>query len=135
MPANTVPIFPLTIQNSAVSFANADGTVEKTLVTAGSFGTRIDSISVTSTDTSARTFSLILNDGSTSYKVGEIPVAIGAGTDGSTLAIKGLSSGYLPWLDSSGSLFLKNGWTLKLAAKVAVTADKLIVFVAFSGDY
>lgn len=135
MAANTTPIFPLSIQTSAVSFANADGTSEKTIVTAGSEGTRIDVLLVTSDDTTARVFRLLVNNGTTSFIVGEVSVPVGAGTDGATLSVKVLAASVLPWLDSSGSLFLKAGWTLKAAAKVAVTSGKTIAFVAFSGDY
>jgi hypothetical protein len=135
MAANTTPIFPLTIQNSAVAVLPADTTTEKTLVTAGSFGTRIDAISVTSTDTAAQTFKVLLNDGATSYQVGEVVVPATSGTDGITLAVKALNTPFLPWLDSSGSLFLKNGWKLNVACKATVTTAKQITWVAFAGDY
>lgn len=135
MPANNAPIFPNVIQNQAVSFVNADGTAEKTLVTGGTNGTRIDAISVTSDDTSNRDFRLSINNGATSYIVGEITVPLGAGTDGATKAKKVLNSADLPWLDASGALFIKAGWKLNINAKVAVTAAKTVAFVAHSGDY
>jgi hypothetical protein len=135
MPANTTPIFPLTVQTSAATIVNADGTGEKTLVTAGANGTRIDAVSITSTDTAAVTLTVLVHDGTTSYAVGEIAVPAGSGTNGSAPAIKGLSADGLPWLDASGSLFLKTGWSLRVAAKAAVTSAKTVTLVAFSGDY
>ena len=135
MPANTSPIFPLVVQTSAATIVNADGTGEKTLVTAGANGTRIDVVSITSTDTAAVMLTVLVHDGTTSYAVGEIAVPAGSGTNGSTPAIKGLSAESLPWLDASGSLFLKAGWSLRVAAKAAITSTKTVTLVAFSGDY
>lgn len=135
MPANTTPIFPLVVQTSAATIVNADGTGEKTLVTAGANGTRIDAVSITSTDSASVTLAVKAHDGTTSYAVGEIAVPAGSGTNGSAPAIKGLSAAYLPWIDASGSLFLKTGWSLRVAAKVAVTSGATVALVAFSGDY
>lgn len=135
MPANTSPIFPLVVQTSAATIVNADGTAEKALVTAGANGTRIDAVSITSTDSAAVTLAVRVNDGTTSYAVGEIAVPAGSGTNGSAPAIQGLSAGSLPWLDASGSLFLKAGWSLRVAAKAAITSTKTVTLVAFSGDY
>lgn len=138
MVANTSPIFPLTVKNAAVTFVNSDSTTEKTLLSGGTNGTRIDTISATSDDTVARVFTIALNDGSTSYKVGEVSIPITSGTDGATVAVKvldGSSTKLIPWLDSSGSIFLANGWSLKLTAKVAVTSGKTITFVVQGGDY
>lgn len=135
MAVNTSPIFPLSLDTDAVTFVNADGTSEKTLLTAGVEGERIDVISATSDDTSDRVFALFLNDGTTSYRIGEITVLANAGTDGIVKAKKVLNSTDLPWLDVSGSLFLKGGWKLNIAAKVAVTAAKTVTFVASSGAY
>lgn len=135
MPANTSPIFPLVVQTSAIAIVNADGTGEKALVTAGANGTRVDTVSITSTDTATVTLTVILHDGTTPYAVGEIAVPAGSGTNGSAPAIKGLSAEGLPWLDTSGSIFLKSGWSLRVAAKAAVTSAKTVTLVAFSGDY
>ena len=135
MPANTSPIFPLVVQTSAATITNADGTAEKTLVTAGANGSRIDAVSITSTDTAAVMLTVLVHDGTTSYAVGEIAVPAGAGTNGSALAVKGLSLAFLPWLDASGSLFLRTGWSLRVAAKAAITSTKTVTLVAFSGDY
>ena len=135
MSAGIAPIFPAVVQTSAVAILPADTTAEKTLVTAGTNGARIDTVSVVSTDTAARTFTVLLNDGSTSYPVGEVVVPITAGSDGATLAVKALALAFLPWLDASGSLFLKAGWKLNVAAKVAVTTAKAVTFVACYGDF
>ena len=135
MPANTSPIFPLTVQTSAVTIVNADGTGEKALVTAGANGTRVDAVSATSTGTGTVTLTVLLHDGTTSYAVGEVAIPAGSGTNGTTPAAKVLSAEFLPWLDASGSLFVRAGWSLRVAAKTAVASGKTVAIVAFSGDY
>lgn len=136
MPPNTLPIYPLTVQTSVASFVNADGTAEKTLVTAGSNGSRIDAVSITSTDTVARVLNVSINTGSTSYVVGTVNVPANSGTDAATTAaVKLLQIGNLAWLDATGSVFLKAGWKLNLSPQVAVTSPKQISAVAFYGDY
>lgn len=135
MAANTNPIFPDTLDGGTQSFVNADSTSSKTLYTAPSDGARIDGISATSDDTSDVVFKVIINDGSNDRQVGEVTVSAGAGTNGTVKAKKVLNSTDLPWLDDSGSVFLKGGWALKLAAKTAVTSAKTVSFVAFAGAY
>lgn len=135
MAANTAPIFPLTVQTSATTIVNADGTAEKALVTAGADGTRVDAVSITSTNSAAVVLAVKVHDGTTSYAIGEVSVPAGSGTNGSAPAIKGLSAEFFPWLDASGSLFLKAGWSLRVAAKAAVTSGATVTLVAFSGDY
>lgn len=136
MPANTLPIYPLTIKTDAITFVNADSTSEKTLVTAGTNGARVDVISITSDDTSARVLNVIVNDGAASYKVGTVNVPAGSGTDAAlTLPVKLLYSPILPWLDSSGSIFLEAGWKINLQPQVAITSAKTVYAVAFYGEY
>ena len=135
MAANIAPIFPFVIQTSAITLVNADETTEKTLVTAGTEGTRVDTIAITSTDSASVVLTVKVYDGTTSYAVGEITVPAGSGTNGVAPAIKGLSAAFIPWLDASGSLFLKAGWSLRIAAKADITLDKIVTLVAFSGDY
>lgn len=132
MAANTTPIFPGTVTTDAVRFENADGTTAKTLLTAGSAGTRVDSIVVTSTDTAAKTLTLGLLKGSVTYRIGEIVVPIGAGTNGTEKPADGITLA-LPSI--GGSIHLESGCSLTVSAQVAVTSGKAIDVVAFGGDY
>lgn len=136
MSANTNPIFPAVLKTSAVQFNLADGTTIKTLLTAGSNGSRIDNIHATSDDTANRLFNVYFNDGSTDYKIGEVTVPLGSGTDGTTNAFKMLTSTFFPWLDKSGSIFLQTGWSLRIGIKQdAVTSAKVISIFTHGGDY
>ena len=131
MAANTTPIFPGTVTTDAVKFENADGTTAKTLLTAGAAGTRVDAIVVTSTDTAARTLTLGLLKNAVTYRIGEIVVPIGAGTNGTEKPADGITLA-LPMLDC---LHIEAGCSLTVAAQVAVTAGKAIDVVALGGDY
>lgn len=132
MAANTTPIFPGTVTTDAVRFENADGTTAKTLLTAGSAGTRVDAIIVTSTDTSAKTLTLGMLKGAVTYRIGEIVVPIGAGTNGTEKPADGFTLA-LPF--GGGSINLEAGCSLTVAAQVAVTSGKALDVVAFGGDY
>jgi len=133
MPANTTPIFPLTIQNSAVSFAAADTTTTKTLTTAGANGTRVDSISAVNTGAADVTLNVFLHDGTTAHQVGSIVVPNLTGVAGAP-ALSILDVNAFPWLDASGSLWLKTGWSLRFAATATMTSGA-VTLVAAAGDY
>lgn len=134
MAAGTSPIFVDTLANGAVTFVNADGTTAKTLVTAGSDGTRVETISATSDDTSARDIEVSVYDGATNYVVGTVTVAIGAGYT-TVAAAALLVPSKMPWLAPDGSITIKNGWSIKVRPTTTVTAAKTVAIVAFGGDY
>lgn len=135
------PVFPQTIVNAAVAIVNADSTNYKTIRTGSTNGDKIESISITSTDTTARVLTVGINVGGTDYIVGTINVPIGAGTDAAaTPAVSMLESiSMMPWIrqdqNGRGYLYLANGNILKVKAQVAVTAAKEIDVVAQIGAY
>lgn len=135
MAANTQPIFILTAKVTGQTFVNGDGTSKKTLFTAGSNGSLITDVNIASDDTSARDVDLFINDGSTDFTFGTIPVAIGAGTTAASNAVNGFDATKVPGLAVDGSLFLPTGYFLKGAMKVAVTAAKTVTVLAIGGDY
>lgn len=135
MAANVTPIFPVAVNNGRVTIVNADGTTAKALFSAGANGSRIDQIVCSSDDTSAKTIQLIVNDGTNDNIVGEVAIPAGAGTNGSTKAVKVINATDLPWLSDSGSIFIKTGYSIKVKSKAAVTAAKTLTFVLFAGDY
>lgn len=122
---------PRLYKTEAVTLVNADGTTSKTLLTAGADDAIVKSLLITSTDTSARVVELILDDGTTEFVLASFNVAITAGTDGATAVVDALTASGLP-LDSAGKkiLPLETGMELKVRAQVAVTAAKVINFVA-----
>ena len=133
---NYHPIYPESVIGKGLKIVNADGTAEKDAFThAGANGSRCDGWSATSDDTSAVILKISINDGTTSYQVGEVTVPAGAGTNGTEKAKKVLNLTDLPWLDQSGSIFMPPGWKITVAAKVAVTAGKTVSLVSLGGGY
>ena len=132
---NTSPIVPGTIVNNFQTFQNSDSTTSKVVFTPGTNGSRCDSISLTSTDTSNNYFSIIVNDGTTDHVVGRVYVPLGSGTSNGVPSVQVITLANLPWLPASGSIFLASGMALKLAAITAVTSTKLVDVVSFGGAY
>lgn len=141
--ANKDPIFGLTIKHgtiagaakSGVKFVNADGTVAKTIYTAGSSGAIIENVCAHSDDTSTVTVQIAVNDGSTSFLLGEILVAIAAGSDaGTTPSVNLFDASKLGCLRSDGSLMLAAGAILEMNVKSAVTAAKTLTLFPIGSD-
>jgi hypothetical protein len=129
MSANTNPIHPLVPQNPATTVANADGTTKKTVLTAGTNGTRLDSLHICSDDTAQTLLNFYLNAGSSDSFIGQVAIPAGAGS-GSTSWQEGLAT-----LNSNLAMALAAGAILKVAANAAVTSGKTVTIVAFAGDY
>lgn len=135
MAANVDPIFQAQPKTTTLELDNADGTTAAVLYTAGVNGAIIDSIAVTTDDTSDVTLVLKINDGSNDFTIGEVVILDGAGTNGTDPAQNLLSSTALPFLQSGGGLALGPNFVLKIGAKTAITAAKVVHLVALGGDY
>jgi hypothetical protein len=129
------PIFQASPKNAHTTITSADATAEKTLYTAGATGGLVDSVAVVSDDTADAVINVIVNDGTTSYRVGQVTVLAGAGTDGTTPAQNLLTLTDIPALQANGGLLLAPNAILKVAANSALTATKTATFTAFGGDY
>jgi len=129
------PIFAGSIVSTSVQILPADTTTAKILVTAGALGTRVDTLAITSTDTAPQILTLIVNNGASDFIVGTISVPALAGTTGSAAPVSGLQPLLMPWLPTSGAIFLKPSATLKIASLTTVTAAKAINVTTFGGDY
>lgn len=131
MAANTNPIFELTPINAGTQIVNADSTNLKTLLTAGTNGTRIDGILVCSNDTSTVNLAFYINNGATDFYIGNVTVTIGAGY--TTVArIDAIST-----LAPSNQTFIQltAGYILKCNAVVAITAAKTVTVMVIGGDF
>lgn len=134
--SNRFPIFQSKPKMTAVEIDNADGTALQSLFTAGATnGALIDNIAVTTDDTSDVTIVVTVYDGSADFTVGEVVIPAGSGTDGSNPAVNLLDADALPFLQANGGLPLGPSDILKVNAKAAVTATKVVHLVAFGGDY
>jgi len=81
------------------------------------------------------TLILWFNDGVADFKLGEVLVLDGAGTNGTDPAQNLLAPLSLPFLQNGGGLPLSANTVLKVSAKAAITAAKVVHVVAFGGDY
>jgi hypothetical protein len=133
------PIFVGTPKVGVVQILPADTTTAKTLVTAGSSGTKVVSLTATSTDSTARVITVSLVRSATAYVLTTVTVPITAGTDGTTPSVNLLNTSIFPGLpvDNDGQpyLFLQSGDTLTVASTVTVTAAKAISFTSVVGDF
>lgn len=131
MTANVAPVFELTPQNAGVTILPADTTVAKTIFTAGAEGSRIDSILVSSTDSAAMNLAFYIDDGVTSYYIGNVSVPIGSGytTVARVDAMQTLKPAF------QNFIALHHGYTLKANVVVAVTAGRVITIVTLAGDF
>lgn len=135
MATNKQAPFQDVISTSGIIFDSTDTTTKKILVTAGTDGTLIDNISATSDDTVDIIAVLTLNDATTDFQIGEVTIPAGSGTDGTLPSVNLLDSTKLPFLQARGGLPLETLWTLKINAKVTMTAAKTLAIVAYGGDY
>lgn len=133
------PTLISTVRDVAIKIQNADGTALKNLgVAPPAAGARIKALHITSDDTVARTLQIYKTIGGVDYILGEVDVAIGAGTDGATNAVNGLAGTRMPALQSDGVMKwidVATGTTINIKSKVAVTAGKTIYIVAELGDF
>jgi hypothetical protein len=126
-----------TVRTPVVSIANADGTSFKSLMAAGSSGSRLDTLSVTNSDASnAYVVQLSVQVSAVDYVIGEVTVPAGSGTNGSAKAVNILNSTDLPQLANTlNVLFLASGATLRAKSKTAVSGVNTLHFVGAGGDY
>lgn len=136
MPTNKATIFANDIAETGTSFTDADTTVAKAIFLAPADGSTITNINATSDDTSDVIAVITKNDGSNDFIIGEITIPAGAGTDGVTPAKSLLDSVAIPGaLQNDGSMILKAAWSIKVNAKVTMTAAKQVDIVASGGGY
>ena len=132
MATNKSPVFLSITKSPGLLIENSDGTAEQTLVTAGTDGAIIQSITVTSDDTNAVDLQLFVNDGTTSHLIGTTNIPTLAGTDGLAPNINLLTG--IRGLQADGSLVLEASFTLRIAALVTVTSAKKVTLVSQGGD-
>jgi len=129
------PIFPGSIQTPVVSITDTDGMSIKTFVTAGTNGTRIDSISATSTDTVDANLVLIHNDGINDYVLGTIIIPASSGNNGTDTSVDILNDTDLPFLRGDLAHYLQSGHILKVQVQTVLSASTKIDLTAVCGDY
>jgi len=135
MAANTSPVFEKDPISYGITYVNADSSpTKKDLVPTGGVpteGSRVDQITITSDDTSARVIKFYDHDGSVSYLIGSVNVPTLAGTDGSTALVDAMTT-LAPAL---GYITLMSGHKLQAENATTITAAKTVTIVARGGKF
>lgn len=139
MTGTATPIFPQTVKSYTAQVLPADTTTKKTLVTGATNGTKIESITVASTDTAARDLQLWLTVSAVDYLLATVSIPANSGNTNALPAVDILRSAQWPGLsyDASGNkmFYIASGAVLKIATLATVTAAKEIDAVASGGDF
>ena len=136
MAANTLPIYPDTINVGHKKFTNSDSTTLSAIVTAGTDGTRVDEIIVTSTSASDIDVQVWINDGSDDYLLGTVEIPAGAGNTSSVRSVAVFVDGnFSDNLVNTGSLYVPSGSSVRMNLKTALASGEYMYVTAMGGDY
>lgn len=136
MAVTPTPAMPQAPNNKCTIIQNSDSTNKITIYTAGANGSRLDTFSVATTDTSNVQLNIWLTDGTTEIQLDAVVITAGYGTNAMNRAVDVLS--LLPAAKADGDLirqmWLKSGCVLKAAANVAVTSGKYVYVYCEGAD-
>lgn len=134
---SSTPAFVSTPKSPAIQIVNADGTNYKTLFTGGASGSRVELGSVVNSDAAnAYVLKLAIKIGSTDFPIGEVLVAAGSGSNGSTKAVSLLNTNDLPFLlNNEGVIYLQASAELRVGAKTTVSGSNTLTVMVNGGDY
>lgn len=133
MAANTQPVFTDTVVRGSARFLPADTTTVKTVLTAGTDGTRIDYLLISSSSSAAEAVTIYLNDGTYDIPIATVEVPIGAGTLTTETAVNVLDPAVCPFVTADRRLYLKGGDLIR--ASVDTVTDNVLYVVAIGGDF
>ena len=136
----STPSFIGTPRNIVLALTNATGTTLTTIYTAPANGARIDSITLTSTDTTSRDIQFyVTKSAGTATLIGTISAATLAGTTSSNPAINVLASANLtlPEYDAYGNkvLVLEGASVLSAQMVTTITSGKTITILGQGGEF
>jgi hypothetical protein len=139
MSVTATPIFPQALRNSVQTILPADASAVKAVLAAGSNGSKVEALNVTSTDTSARDVTIYVTISATNYLIGTVSIPLNSGNTNSAPSVDILRSSQLPALafDANGNrfLYLASGSTLSIACTSTVTTAKQITVFAQGEDF
>lgn len=133
MSLTATPVFPQTPQMGVQQFLNADASNKKTIITAGVNGTKVLSLTATSTETAnARVAQVWLTRSGVSYLLTSVNIPVNSGFDGTTASVNLMNDTQWPGQSFSDGnfFFLQSGDTLQVSMSTTITAGKEIDIVA-----
>jgi hypothetical protein len=129
------PVFVAFPLAALVTFQNADSTNAKTLFTTPTGGCRIDKFMLTSDDTTSRTLTIYLSDGTNTIVFDQVVLRPSTSTR-PIASWNVLDPNRLTWLTyTDPELTLPAGYTLSAALTSAVTAGKKIGVLLAGGTF
>ncbi len=137
----STPIFPATIKSWFAKIAPADTTTLKTLITAGSNGSRIDSIMASNTATaSASDLQFVITSGGVDYIIDTVQIPVNSGFTNAVVAVNILNhSTKFLWTtyDANGNRYmtLASGAVLKVKVLTTIATGKELSVFAQGADY
>lgn len=139
MAGTATPIFPQLVKNYVAQILPADASNKKALVTGATNGTKIEAITVASTDTTARDLQLIMTISAVDYILATVAIPLNSGNINTAPAVDILRNAQWPSLsyDSNGNriIYVASGAVLNIKSLTTVTAAKEIDALAIGGDY
>lgn len=142
MAVTATPIQPQAINVGVITIVNADAQAQKTLFTAGANGSKVEALTIASSDTVARDVAIYLTRAAVNYLLAAVSIPIGAGQPAAPAAVPAVDifrSAQIPGLayDAFGNkyLYLKSGDTITINAPVSITAAKTVTAFAQGADF
>ncbi len=131
MAVSHLPVLVQTPKTTSNTWVNADSAdTKKTVVTAGSNGSKVTALIATSSDTSDRLAQVWITRSATSYLLATVNVPDLSGFGAADPTVNLLNSTSLPGLpvdnDGQSYLFLESGDTLQVSFTTQVTAAKTV---------
>jgi len=139
MAVTSTPIYPQAITNNVLAIVNGTGTTITNLVTAGTNGTKIESINVSNTDTIAYTLQFYITISATNYLIGTVTLPLSSGNTVAAPPLDVITRGNFPSLavdaNTNPYLYLASGSSLSVAVTVAVTSGKTVTLFVQGGNF
>lgn len=139
MSVTATPIFPQTVQSLANQIANATTTTLVTLYTAGTNGSRIENVSITSTNVANNNIQIYANNATANYLLGTVQVLANSGQTNSVPTISLFAATNFLSLnkDSNGNpyMYLATGFKLVANSTTSLVTGNTINFFTQGGDY
>jgi len=139
MAVTATPAYPQSVQNWILQLTPTQTTTSTLFITAGTNGTKVELINVTSTDTTARDVIVNIFNSSTNYQISQISIPITAGTINSTPSVNLLTNSQFASLprDTNGNpyIYLASGYNLYIAMGTTITTAKVVTLIAHGVNF
>lgn len=127
------------VRNQVAQIQNADASNKILLVTPGASGSKVEGLSIASTDTAARDVQLVATKGAVDYILTTVTIPANSGNLAATPPIDLFSLTNYPGVkrdqDGKGYIMLDASTTLSIKALTTVTAAKLLQAMSWVGDF